>query len=122
MTHLQQTTFENIVTKGEIAQNEQFLLLSHSVQLCSVTIPTTKEIFHIFLVDIFKVVCCIFAVCGKGLKGLNMDLFAILVHESLYRGYHKTLSRMTWMKLKIKANFMNHQCCFSKFHSCCNFL
>ena len=35
---LQQTTFENIefVTKGEIAQNEQFLFLPQSFQLVSV--------------------------------------------------------------------------------------
>ena len=34
------TTFENIVTKGETAQNEQFLPLPHSFQLFSVIIPT----------------------------------------------------------------------------------
>ena len=33
MTLLQQMTFENIVTKGEIAQNEQFLLLPQSFRL-----------------------------------------------------------------------------------------
>ena len=44
----QQTTFENIVTKGEIAQNEQFLLLSQCFHLYSVNIHTIIEIFHVF--------------------------------------------------------------------------
>ena len=40
-------TFENIVTKGEIAQNEIFLLLPQCFKLFSVIIPTIIEIFHI---------------------------------------------------------------------------
>ena len=64
---LQQTTFENIVTKGEIAQNEQFLLLPQCFQPFLVIIPTIMEIFPYSLVDIFEIVCCIFVVCGKGL-------------------------------------------------------
>ena len=49
LTPLQQTTFENIVTKVEIAQTEQFLLLSQCVQLFSVIIP-----FPLFI-EIFNV-------------------------------------------------------------------
>ena len=33
LTHLQQTTFENIVTKGKIAHDEQFLLWPQGFQL-----------------------------------------------------------------------------------------
>ena len=33
LAHLQQTTFENIVTKAEIAQNKQFFLLTKCFQL-----------------------------------------------------------------------------------------
>ena len=35
MTHQQQTAFENIVGKGEIARNEQFLLFPQCFQLLS---------------------------------------------------------------------------------------
>ena len=54
LTHLQQTTFENIVTKGEIAQNEQFLLLPQCFQLFSVIILTILENFHIFELTFLK--------------------------------------------------------------------
>ena len=46
LTHLQQTTFENIVTKGEIAQNKQFLLLPQRFQPFSVIKPSLSEIFQ----------------------------------------------------------------------------
>ena len=60
--------FENIVTKEEIAQNQQFLFLtlfftfSHrfSIQL---------KRFSIFWQNMFKVVCCRFVVWAKGLNG-----------------------------------------------------
>ena len=35
LTHLQQKVFENIVAKGEIAHNKQFLVLQHRLPLCS---------------------------------------------------------------------------------------
>ena len=68
LTHLQLTIFENIVTKGEIAQNEQFLLLPQCFHFFSVIIPTIIENFSYFLVDILKVVCSRCVVCGKGLR------------------------------------------------------
>ena len=46
--HLQQTTFENIVTKGEIAQDEQFHLLPQCFQLLSVIILSFIEISLVF--------------------------------------------------------------------------
>ena len=42
MTLLQQTTFENIVAKEEIAHNEQFLLLSPCFQRCSIIVLSFK--------------------------------------------------------------------------------
>ena len=38
LTHQQQTTFENIVGKGEIARNEQFLFLPQCFQLNQITV------------------------------------------------------------------------------------
>ena len=46
---MQQTTFENIVTKEEISQNEQFLPLPQCFQLLSVNIPSFIGIFYIFV-------------------------------------------------------------------------
>ena len=52
-------TFEN---------NAQFLLWPQCFQLFSVNVPTIhNRDFLYFLVDIFKAVCCRFAVCGNGL-------------------------------------------------------
>ena len=45
---LQQTTFKNTVTKEEIAQDEQFLLLPQFFQLFSVIIPTNIELLCVF--------------------------------------------------------------------------
>ena len=45
---LQQTTFENIVTKGEIAQNEQILILPQCFQFYSIIVPLIIENVHIF--------------------------------------------------------------------------
>ena len=55
--HLQQTAFENIETKGEIAHNQQFSIHGDFPKFC---------------LDIFKVVCCRFAVYGKALRLRNM--------------------------------------------------
>ena len=54
LTHLQQTTLENIVAKGEIVQNKQFLLLPQCFQLYSVIIPSILETFHI----LYFRICC----------------------------------------------------------------
>ena len=45
---LQQTTIENIVAKGEIAQNKQFLHLPQCLKLFAVIIPSFIEIFRFF--------------------------------------------------------------------------
>ena len=65
LTPLQQTTFENTATKGEIAHNEQFPLLPQCFQRYSILQLSFKQIFSYFRPDFFKVVCCRFVVCGK---------------------------------------------------------
>ena len=59
---LQQTTFEKIVTKVDIAQNEQFILLLQCFQLFSVIIPTFIELFRdisSFQSQLLQI-CCMF--------------------------------------------------------------
>ena len=62
---LQQMAIENVVKKGDIAHNEQFLLLSQCFQLFFTFIY--RDFLYLCLY-VFKVVCCRFVVCGKGLK------------------------------------------------------
>ena len=64
LTPLQHTTFENIVTNREIAQYKQFLYLSQCFQLFALIIQRFSWGFANML---SQVVCCRFAVCGKGL-------------------------------------------------------
>ena len=45
-THQQQTTFENIVTKVEIADDEQLLCLQQSFQIYSIISFSFIEFFH----------------------------------------------------------------------------
>ena len=45
--HQQQTAFENIVGKGEIAHNEQFLLFPQCFQLSQTTLSPLVNIFDI---------------------------------------------------------------------------
>ena len=45
--HQQQTTFENILGKGEIARNEQFLLFPQCFQFNQITLSPFVHIFDI---------------------------------------------------------------------------
>ena len=58
-----------MANKEEIAQNEQFLLLSPCFQHYSIIVPVhLKDPFHFFTFGyVLKVVCCRFVVCGKAL-------------------------------------------------------
>ena len=51
VTHQQQIAFENIVRKGEIARNEQFLLYPHCFILNQIIVFTFFHIFDISLFD-----------------------------------------------------------------------
>ena len=54
MTHMQQTTFENIVTRGDIAHNEQFLILPQCFQLYLIENLSFIAIFHFFVNKFWK--------------------------------------------------------------------
>ena len=65
--------FENIMTKEEIAQNVQFLLLPQCFPLFVISYPLWR--FSMFLQNKFKVFCCIIVVWGKGLIKSWIRLF-----------------------------------------------
>ena len=48
MTHLQQTNFENIEAKEEIAYDDQFLLWPQCFQLYSVIVLSFMKMFNVF--------------------------------------------------------------------------
>ena len=56
---------EIIVSIREIAQNKKFLILPHSFQPFSVSDTFIYRDFPCFCLDVFKVVCCRFAVHEK---------------------------------------------------------
>ena len=66
-THLQQTTFENILAKILITLNEHVLLLPDCFQLYSIIMLSLTKI-ALCCLHLFRVVCCRFVVCGKGVK------------------------------------------------------
>ena len=51
LTHQQQTAFENIVGKGEIARNEQVLLFPQCCLLNQVIVSPLVHVFHIIFLD-----------------------------------------------------------------------
>ena len=86
---LQQTTFENIVAKREIAQNEQFLLLPQCYQLCLVIIPIFIEMFYCFAKMFSKSSAAESLYVGrlkKGLSGSGLDsmYFTGVVYRNLF--------------------------------------
>ena len=60
--------YENIVTKGEIAKDEQFPPFARMFSTLFNTTPFFLQIFHIFSPDIYRVVYYRLVVCGKGIK------------------------------------------------------
>ena len=91
---MKQKPFENIVTKWEIAQNEQFLLNSTMFSTLFNNYIINYRNISFFCPDNFKVVCCKFVIilCGKA---LNINQFLPLRVEgralSLIRWYQKGL-------------------------------
>ena len=86
-----QATFENIVTKGEIAHYEQFLHLSQCFQLHAIIILSFYRDFSYFCLHVFKVVYCRFVVCGKRIK----YVYNIFVFQLFIAQYHIWLAADT---------------------------
>ena len=71
MTHQQQTAFENIVGKGEIARNEQFLLFPQCFLLNQVIV--SPFVVHIF--DIISLIAAEFEELKIGILGKGLTLY-----------------------------------------------
>ena len=95
----QQTTFENIVGKGEIAQNEQFLLFPQCFELNQITVYTFVHIFEIISVFAFKLEQPKIGLSGKG-----------LIHLTARKTFHQTIPN-----LKKGAFGKRRKCCLTGF-------
>ena len=78
---LQQTTFENIVAKGEIAHDEQFILLSQCFQLNSIINIQLKHFLLNFVKMFSKSSAAECLDLGKGFQGLS-DYYLTLTLKS----------------------------------------
>ena len=67
MTHQQQTAFENIEQKGEIARNEQFLLSPQCFQLNQETVSPFAHIFDMISLFAVELEEPKIGISGKGL-------------------------------------------------------
>ena len=67
MTHQQQTAFENIVGKEEIARNEQFPLFPQCFQLNQITVSPFVHIFGIISLFAVELEVPKISISGKGL-------------------------------------------------------
>ena len=65
--HQHQTSFENIVGKGEIACNEQFLLFPQCFQLNQITVSPFVHIFDIISLFAVELEESKTGISGKGL-------------------------------------------------------
>ena len=72
LTHQQQTAFENIVGKEEIARNEQFLLFPQCFLLNQIIVSPFVNIFDIIFLFGAKFEKPKSDISGKGLSGQNV--------------------------------------------------
>ena len=90
--HQQQTAFKNIMGKGEIARNEQFLLFPQCFLLNQIIISPLIHIFDIISLFAAEFEKLKVGISGKGLKGENAGNQAIKV-KFCHFGYR-------WFNLK----------------------
>ena len=104
---LQQMTFENIVTKR--SNNSKQAISPFATRFSTFFSKYTYNYrdFPYFLVAIFKVVCCRFAVCGKE---LNLTTNLVYIHVFCNRCYNtgsiKTLSHKQHICSRRLWNFL----------------
>ena len=69
LTHQQQTAFDNIVGKGEIARYEQFLLFPQCFILNQIIVSPFVHIFDIISLFVAELEKPKIGISGKGLNG-----------------------------------------------------
>ena len=85
MTHQQQAAFENIVGKGEIARNEQFLLFPQCFLLNQIIVSPFDYISDIMSLIAAELEVPKIGTSGKGLTISKMTYFKVFQIETVYR-------------------------------------
>ena len=80
MTHQQQTAFENIVGKGEIARHEQFLLFPQCFLLNQIIVPHIFDIIFLFAPELKELKI---GLRGKGLETFLVSLLDFCIIRSI---------------------------------------
>ena len=108
--HQQHTGFENIVGKGEIARNEQFLLFPQCFQLNQITVFPFVHIFDIISLFPIRMEEPKIYISGKGLNGYESCFNPFPDKPWFLRVCSTSLLKTLWEKEKllITSNF-----CFS---------
>ena len=83
--HQQQTAFENLVWKGEIARDEQFLLFPQCFLLNQIIVSL---FVHIFYISLFTAELPKIGTSGKGLTFNSVNIVIILVFTSIFHNLH----------------------------------
>ena len=76
MTHQQQAAFENIVGKGEIARNEQFLLFPQCVLLNQIIVSPFIHIFKIISLFAAELEEPKIGILDKGLTEITINILS----------------------------------------------
>ena len=79
--HLQQTAFENIVGKGEIARNKQFLLFPQCFLLNEVISSPFVHVFHIISILALESEEPKIGISGKGLIRIEIYKWPICLFD-----------------------------------------
>ena len=77
LTHLQQTTFLKTLWQKEKLLKKSNISYCHNVFTFFSNYTFNYRDFPYYWVDAFKVVCCRFVVCGKGLKSSGADSLCV---------------------------------------------
>ena len=75
----EQTTFENILGKGEIARNEQFLLFLQCFLLYQISVSPFVHIFNIISLFAVELEESKIGISGKGLMTLGKETYESIV-------------------------------------------
>ena len=86
MTHQQQTAFENIMVKGEIARNKQFLLFPQCFLFNQITVSPYVHIFDIISLFAAEVEEPKSGISGKGLNLIALFTTIVAFVDSVDQG------------------------------------
>ena len=119
LTHQQQTAFENIVGKEEIARYEQFLLFPQCFLLNQKSVSLFVNIFDIISLFAAELKETKFGMWGKGLSVWN-KLNVIAFYHNVLQSSMDLLVEMLWVRFRqsaergVAGEYTGYNNCFKK--------